>query len=214
MASVTVSSRFAGRGRTAKRLAVSALACSLFIVGLSGAISLFHFARKAAVTETFGFPAAYSASRLVVLHDGSGNLQDWDWFRAQTRRFGFKATDVFYGNPPSAALVMLPIAPLPPGQARVVWTWFTLALWVFTAALLGSRLISSEAASPWIVAPALLCLISLYAPFRANVEEGQTYVFAFALQSACCWFWLRQQPTTAGAFGELCSRAKGTDYLS
>jgi len=209
MASVTVSSRFAGRGLTAKRLAISALACALLIVGISSAISLFQFARKAAVTETFGFPAAYSASRLVALHDRSGNLQDWDWFRAQTRRFGFKATDVFYGNPPSAALVMLPIAALPPGQARVVWTWFTLALWIFSAGLLGSRLITSEAASPWIVAPALLCLATLYAPFRANVEEGQTYVFAFALQSACCWFWLRQQPTMAGAFGGALLACKG-----
>ncbi|HEV7377652.1 MAG TPA: hypothetical protein VGN95_23250, partial [Pyrinomonadaceae bacterium] len=105
------------RSFTAKKLAASAFALCLFAIGICGTVSLVGFAKRAAVTETFGFPAAYSAARLVILHDGSGNLQDWNWFRAQTQRFGFKATDVFYGNPPSAALVMLPVASLPPSKA-------------------------------------------------------------------------------------------------
>ncbi len=193
----------------AKKLAASALGFCLLVVGIAGSASLVRFAKKAAVTETFGFPAAYSAARLVILRDRSGNLQDWNWFRAQTQRFGFKATDVFYGNPPSAALVMLPIASLSPSKARVVWTWFSLGLWATGIALLGSRLFVDGTSSRYVAIPALLCLGTLYAPLRANVEEGQTYVFAFALQSACCWFWMMRRPAAAGVFGGALLGLKG-----
>ncbi|MFL6414842.1 MAG: glycosyltransferase 87 family protein [Bryobacteraceae bacterium] len=186
-----------------------ALAVCLVIIGLNGAISLVRFAEKSAGTETFGFSAAYTSARLLVLRDHSGNLQDWNWFRAQTRRFGFSATDVFYGNPPSAAFAMLPIASLAPADARIVWTWLTLALWVAGIGLLGARAVSSEPQSALIVGPLLFCMAALYAPLRANLEEGHTYVFAFALQSACCWFWINEKRTTAGLFGGALLGIKG-----
>src|SRR3954471_18927220 len=185
------------RAGIAKFLNLTCWAVLLFI-GLSGATSLINFSRSAAAQETFGFSAYYTAARLALAGEVNGSLQDWDWFRAQTRRYGFKATDVFYGNPPSAALLMTPIAHLSPPRAREVWIWMTLAFWLSGILLLGFTVTKLSGGSRLLALPALLCAATLYAPVRANIEEGQVYTLAFFLQSLCCSLWLRGRPATAG----------------
>src|SRR5581483_713200 len=181
----------------------------LLCIGIAAAAALISFSRAAAVNETYGFSGAYTAARLAVLGEGTRSLQNWDWFREQTRRYGFKATDIFAGNPPSAALVMAPIARLPHRQARIVWTWLTLLFWAMGIALLGLTGIRRAHGSLLAAAPALLCLATLFAPLRANLEEGQVYVFAFLLQSVSCWLWLSKRPAAAGAVGGALLAAKG-----
>jgi YVTN family beta-propeller protein len=176
----------------------------LLCIGVGGTSALIQFSREAAGDETFCFSSAYTAARLAVRHEASGNMQDFGWFEAQTRRYGFKADDIFAGNPPSAALVMVPIAELKHQQARLVWTWLSLLFWVAGVAILGFDMVTRCGGSAIAAAPGLLCLAVLFEPLRSNVEVGHVYVFAFLLQSIGCWLWLRQRPAAAGSvFGAL-----------
>lgn len=200
--------RFTREGLSIKVIRWAAFPLLLWI-GLAGARSLIDFSRAAAIQDTYGFSGAYTAARLAVLGEATGSLQNWDWFREQTRRYGFKATDIYAGNPPSAALLMMPIARLPQREARIVWTWLSLAFWGMGIGALGVAVIRYAETSRIYASAALLCLATLYAPVRANIEEGQVYVFAFLLQSLCCWFWLSKRSGAAGAFGGALLALKG-----
>jgi len=171
----------------------------LLCIGFAGATDLIQFSRKAAADETFCFSSAYTAARLAIRGEANGNMQDFGWFEAQTRRYGFKATDIFAGNPPSSALVMIPIAGLKHQQARVVWTWLSLLLWVTGVAVLGFHMVTRCGGSAIAAVPALLCLATLFAPVKSNIEVGHVYLFVFLLQSIGCWLWLRCRTIAAGA---------------
>lgn len=171
----------------------------LLCIGFTGVTDLIRFSRKAAADETFCFSSAYTAARLAVRNEANGNMQDFGWFEAQTRRYGFKATDIFAGNPPSAALVMLPIARLKHQQARVVWTWLSLLFWATGVGVLGFDMVTRCGGSVVAAAPALLCLATLFAPVKSNIEVGHVYLFVFLLQSIGCWLWLRHRTIAAGA---------------
>jgi YVTN family beta-propeller protein len=172
----------------------------LLCIGVGGTSALIQFSREAAADETFCFSSAYTAARLAVRHEASGNMQDFGWFEAQTRRYGFKAIDIFAGNPPSAALVMVPIAELKHPQARVVWTWLSLLFWLAGVAILGIDMATRCGGSAIAAAPGLLCLAVLFDPLKSNIEVAHVYVFAFLLQSIGCWLWLRRRPAAAGSF--------------
>lgn len=171
----------------------------LMFIGLAGAVDLIRFSRKAASDDTFCFSAAYTAARLAIRGEANGNMQDFGWFEAQTKRYGFKETDIFTGNPPSAALVMIPIAWLRHPEARVVWTWFSLMFWATGVAILGFDVITRCGGSTVVAAPAVLCLATLFAPAKSNIEVGHVYLFLFLLQSIGCWLWLRNRTIAAGA---------------
>jgi YVTN family beta-propeller protein len=181
----------------------------LLWIGAIATKDVIHFSQAAAVDETYCFSGYYTAGRLMLLGEAKGNLQDWDWFRAQTRRYGFKATDVFFGNPPSAALLMTPIAGLPHRQARIVWTWLTLTFWVAGVALLGFTVVRYAQGSFLLAAPTLLCLAMMFAPLKANIEVGQVYVLIFLLQSIYCWLWLTKRTAAAGALAGAVLALKG-----
>jgi YVTN family beta-propeller protein len=171
----------------------------LLCIGFAGATDLIRFSRKAAADETFCFSSAYTAARLAIRGEANGNMQNFGWFEAQTRRYGFKATDIFAGNPPSAALIMTPIAGLKHQQARLVWTWFSLLCWTTGVAILGFDLVTRCGGSAVAAAPALLSLATLFAPVKSNIEVGHVYLFVFLLQSVGCWLWLRHRTIAAGA---------------
>jgi YVTN family beta-propeller protein len=167
------------------------------------------FAGASAPRETCCFLGYYTASRLALLGEAKGNLQDLEWFRRQTLLYASRANDIYFGNPPSAALTLLPLARLPHRQARILWTWLTLFFWGGGIALLGFSMVRYAGGSPVAAAPALLCLAVLFAPLRANLEVAHLYGFIFLLQSLSCWLWLRGQPAAAGAIAGTFLALKG-----
>jgi YVTN family beta-propeller protein len=182
-------------GKASQWLSFALLLC----IGVAGATDLIRFSRTAAADETFCFSSAYTAARLAIRGEASANMQDFGWFEGQTRRYGFKATDIFAGNPPSAALVMIPIAGLKHQQARALWTWLSLLFWVAGVGILGFDMVTRCGGSAAAAAPALLCLATLFAPVRSNIEVGHVYLFVFLLQCIGCWLWLRRRNIPAGA---------------
>ena len=181
----------------------------LLAIGVAAANQLVRFARTASRNETFCFSANYTAARLILRGAAKGSLQDWDWFRDQTRRYGFRQTDIFFGNLPSAALVMVPLAKLPPARARVIWTWLTLLFWAAGVGALGAAMVRSAQGSLIMAAPALLCLAALFDPLRANIDVAHIYPLLFLLQSLCCWAWLARRPAAAGGLAGMMLALKG-----
>src|SRR5215469_429433 len=91
----------------------------LLCIGLGAGVAVIKFARTSAHKETSCFLGYYTASRLALSGEAKGNMQDFEWFRRQSRLYASRASDIFFGNPPSAALTLLPLAGLPHKQARV-----------------------------------------------------------------------------------------------
>lgn len=97
--------------------------------GLFGALFFFwHTLLPATRTHTYAFSAYYTAARLTL--QGQAGIRFCDeWFFEQQRALGFgNRADFFCPNPPTTALIMLPVAWLPPRAALAGWVICTLAL--------------------------------------------------------------------------------------
>ncbi len=181
----------------------------LLYIGVAASADVVRFARKAALDETCCFSGYYTAARLAMSGPVHANLQDVEWFRRQTRRYGFETEDIFLGNPPSAALLLTPIARLSPAEARIVWIWLSLIFWAGGIAALGVVITRRAKGSLVAAAPALLCLAMLFEPLKANLERAHVYLAIFLLQAVCCWLWMARRPSAAGAVGGTVLALKG-----
>jgi hypothetical protein len=145
-----------------------------------------------------GFVAAYTASRVLLEGEEASQLYDDAWFAEQVSRFETGIYDI-YVNPPTTALLMLPLAWLPYPLARGVWTavnvitLFLLIYWL-------TRQLNLTGYWFWGV----LILVLLYQPIYANIAFGQLYIFSFALLLAV-WHGYRQgkEGLTGGALALL-----------
>src|SRR5688572_10899379 len=73
-------------------------------------------------TLRHGFPTYYVSARLIWVGRWSPLVYDNDWFVAEVQaRTPNQVGEVFAPNPPSAALLMLPLAWLDISLARQVW---------------------------------------------------------------------------------------------
>ncbi|HYK89112.1 MAG TPA: glycosyltransferase 87 family protein [Acidobacteriota bacterium] len=175
-----------------------ALAVTLCVGGLV-LVHLIELAAREAKCMTHGFPTNYTASRLWLSGENKANLQEWDWFRRQSAALGFTSTDVFWGNPPSLALLLVPLAWLSPAKARVVWTILSLAAWFAGLELLRRTTAPTNRFSTGLLTSVSLAVVAaLYDPFHANLHLGQIYAFLFLLESAACVLWLNGRSFASG----------------
>ena len=131
--------------------------------GVLGALLLFwHSLLPATRTHTYAFSAYYTAARLA-LQGRAGISFCSEWFFEQQRALGFgNRADFFCPNPPTTALIMLPVAWLPPRIALVGWVVCTLALVVGIIAV-GWRIVAQ---------PELITLHNAQNWTRTNADEG------------------------------------------
>jgi hypothetical protein len=135
-------------------------------------------------TVRHGFPTYYVAARLVWEGRWSPLVYDNAWFAAQVQaRTPNAVGEVFAPNPPTAALIMLPLAWLDLVTARRVWLWLNLGLLLGALALLLRRL---PAQPPWARA-GLVLLAALFAPLRENFRLANVYVGLLFLFSLALW---------------------------
>jgi len=124
------------------------------------------------------FPNYYLAA--VLYHQGIplDRAYEWTWFQRQKDRLEIDQPLVgFVSQPPFCAAPLLPLASMPPLEAKRVWLILNLAL------LLGAVwLLSRATALPFrrVTLLALLCIM----PLRANFLLGQYYVVILFLISA------------------------------
>lgn len=135
-----------------------------------------------------GFAAYYTASRLALTEGLDARVYDDVWFRAQTEAAsGGAASDIFNANPPTMALLALPVAGLPLGAARWIWTGFNAALLFGALYLLGRALHLGRSAALFGLALALFG-----APTLAQFRFGQAYVVVLCLY-IFVWLGLRSR---------------------
>ena len=142
---------------------------------------------------THGFIAYYAASRLLV--SGELGLQVYDdaWFMRYVQALaGTGVLEVFGPNPPSMALLALPVVAFEPRVARAVW--LALSLVAFGAA---THLWIRRRSVPEAIAPAAIGLVMLNPAVWANLRTAQAYLFLFAAYTAVV-HWLDRRSVRAG----------------
>lgn len=134
------------------------------------------FSIKAAVRPSHGFGAYYTAARLVKAGADASRFYDNDWFRVQFKKYVPSGSDIYNINPPTTALLLLPLAGFDYTEARVIWTIFNLMCLIGAGGWLLSQL---EFRGLWM--PGSSAFVLFYQPIYANFNFGQAYVLLFAL---------------------------------
>jgi hypothetical protein len=147
-------------------------------------------ARPAMGELSYGFASYYTAARLVREGVEGERFYDNEWFLDQTREQGFvERPDIFFVNPPPAALLFLPLSELGPERADVVWTLANVVMLGLAVAIIldtlrraGVRVPSGrDRRSPlfW----ALIALPAGFNPVWETVYFGQVYILLLVLMS-------------------------------
>ena len=130
--------------------------------------------------NTYAFSVYYTSARLALSGQADSRMCT-TWFYDQQRALGFgNRADAFCGfGPPTMALVMLPIAWLPPHTARIAWIAFELAILPCLCLLAGHVVRTSRITTTWPLGsavPMLLILCALYQPFAAEIQNAQIHL--------------------------------------
>jgi hypothetical protein len=179
-----------GAGMLPNRTVIALLA------GLAAtAWSIVGAALPASTRLTNGFAAYYTAARL--LHEGQPVARFYDdaWFRDQTIRLGFdRAQDVFNTNPP-AALLLWPIATLPPIDAKITCTIFNLVCLALAALVLVATATEKRRRRSLAV---VLLLVGLFEPVAEEIRLGQAYALLLLAEVAFFAAYTRKRDALAG----------------
>ena len=149
-----------------------------------GAVVLFAgwrfatFVGRAAVRPSACFGAHYTLARLLATGEDLARTYDDAWFAEQTSRFTPGVTDINV-NPPTTALLLLPLAGLEYTGARIAWTAVSVLLLAVTLAWL---LRAAGLPGPWAVG--FVALTLAYQPLAANFHVANVYVLLLALATA------------------------------
>jgi Glycosyltransferase family 87 len=134
--------------------------------------------------------AVYYIAASLIAHGPSAMARIYDdaWFAAQVSQISPPGIyDIFFYNPPTMSLLMLPLAGLAPQTARLIWTLLGAALLLGGLALLARGLALPARWGLWALPLALL-----YAPVTENLLAGQVYLMLFFL--LCVAFWGLARP--------------------
>src|SRR5450432_1086215 len=144
---------------------------------LAWAFLLLHDALPAVNHVTQGFAAYYGAA-FAVLHGGAADLNSNPAFQGWLTQAGISIREVYQGNSPTLALLMMPLTPLNPALAETIWLLLNLVMLVgctMLAIRLCKPLSAGEnptLATRWWIAAVLPLLVGV----RGNIQLGQVYI--------------------------------------
>ncbi len=148
---------------------------------------------------THGFAAYYTASRLVIEHRSGSSFYDDEAFHAEVSQMTHgQVNDIYWANPPTAALMFMPLAPLPIGMARIVWSGALLISLFCAVAILDVGIFGKPLeARTFFIATSLLFFS---APVAANFQFGQVYLLLLIFYAVALLGLQRGQDRLAGLF--------------
>jgi hypothetical protein len=151
--------------------------------------------------NTDGFAAYYTASRILLRNPAEvGRVYDDPWFQSKIDEFGFRhVRDIYNVNPPTMALLMLPVARLSPSAARVVWIALSVAFWLCGISVLYRALSTRPARFHAMLL--LAASTTTFPPLRENIIRGQCYGFLFFLLALHFQLLLRRNNRASWAAG-------------
>ncbi|MGQ0733489.1 MAG: glycosyltransferase 87 family protein [Acidobacteriota bacterium] len=145
---------------------------------------------------THGFIAYYTAARLLLEGRLGPSAYDDGWFGAVVQAFtGTDVLEIFSPNPPTMALMAVPIAWLDPGVARAVWLFASLAA-ASVAAFALARYREQRAMPRTVI---VMAIVMLNPAMFANLRTGQGYLFVFAMLAGAALTLIGGRDRVAGA---------------
>ena len=117
-------------------------ACKGLLLAALVAYTLVQDVIPAFTAVTDDFPTYFTSAKMTLEGQEGAKLYDGPWFREQMRRYGLGTPSdaiIFPPYPPPTALLLVPLADLPPLTALRVLTVFNL-LFVISSMLLLSRI--------------------------------------------------------------------------
>jgi hypothetical protein len=168
-------------------------AVALVLLGLLTAFLVVRGIVPALTRVDSDFPSYLTAARIVAQRGHTERLYDIPWFQEQMRRYGIgqPSEGKFQPWPPPTALLLVPIASLPPLDALRVMTGVT------AVCLIGSIVLLSRILTWSLIDTALLVLLSGWAGVN-SLRLGQPYVLVALSCIAGYYAYLRSRPWLAG----------------
>src|SRR4030095_893442 len=151
----------------------------ILISGFAVVIFLVYSASKSQ-NVTHGFTSYYTFSRIFLEGGDMSKTYDSTFFYQKIREYGIENVYDQPNNLPTSAFLMLPIAPLNPPSAKVLWTFlsvifFFISLWL----MLRSFDINLKSS----LGQLLVSFAFLFYPLYYNISLGQAYLFILMLLS-------------------------------
>ena len=174
---------------------VNALGHGVPLTGMIAAMVLAIFTIFSAGSVTHGFVSYYTASRLLVSGELGPEAYDDQWFGAVVQRItNSNVREIFIPNPPTMALMALPLAGVGAQPARAIWLGASLAALIAGVA----ALVRYRASQNRDVSIALLMLMLLAPAVFTNLRIGQGYLIVFALFAGSALLLLKHRDRPAG----------------
>jgi glycosyl transferase family 87 len=129
--------------------------------------------------------AVYYIAASLLAHQPSALARVYDdaWFATQLSQINPPGIyDIFFYNPPTMSLLMLPLVGFAPQPARLIWTLLGVVLLLGGLVLLARGLVLPARWGLWAMP-----LVLLYAPVTENLRAGQVYLLLFFLLCAAFW---------------------------
>ena len=159
---------------------------------------------------TYGFAAYYTSSRMVLEGEQLAKQYDFDYFNSKIKEYGFNNIQDMPNNLPSNVFVMLPLAWMEPGAAKI--TWGILSILFLGASVL--LLLKSFDIKPSSVLGLIFMIFSLlFYPVYHNIALGQIYLLLLFLFSLSMYFIKQKKYDSSSIFPALTVVFKGYGFL-
>jgi hypothetical protein len=159
------------------------------------AMVLAAFTVFSAGSMTHGFVAYYSAARLLVSGELGPAAYDDRWFGEKVQQItGSNVREIFTPNPPTMALMALPVAGLDAQRARAAW--LVVSLVAFIASVAG--LVKQQSLKNRDVSIPVLLVMLLSPAVFTNLRIGQGYLIVFTLSAATALLLIKGRDRAAG----------------
>jgi hypothetical protein len=165
------------------------------LAGMLAAMALAIFTVFSASSMTHGFVSYYTASRLLVSGELGPAAYDDRWFGERVQQLtASNVREIFTPNPPTMALMALPLVGLDARSARAVW--LIVSLIVFIAGV--AALVKHQALRNRDVSIPVLLLMLLSPAVFTNLRIGQGYLIVFGLFTATALLLIKGRDRAAG----------------
>jgi hypothetical protein len=176
---------------------VNAPGHGVVMTGMIAAMILAIFTIFSARSTTHGFVSYYTASRLLVSGELGPRAYDDQWFGEIVQRITSSSVrEIFIPNPPTMALMAVPLVGMGPQPARAIWLGVSLAAFIGGV----SALTRYRARKNRDVSIPLLMLMLLAPAVFTNLRIGQGYLIVFALFAGATVMLLKHRDRSAGMF--------------
>jgi|SRR4030095_1354476 len=153
-----------------------------FLILISGFAAVIFLVYSASRSQnvTHGFTSYYTFSRILFEGGDISKAYDSTYFYQKIKDYGIEKVYDQPNNLPTSAFLMLPIAPLNPFAAKVLWTCLSV-IFIFISLWLILRSFNIDTKTS--LGLLLVSLSFVFYPLYYNISLGQAYIFILMLLS-------------------------------